>query len=81
MYSEYRIAFDRAGEWSFNNDSARNVMISAVDNTDHTDHQKGYDLIFDERQFSVLMEAWSHKKKRFVLILVKQIQVLFEFAL
>ena len=32
MYSSYRITFDRKGEWSFGNDSARNVIIFGVDN-------------------------------------------------
>ena len=27
MYSDYKIVFDGEGSWSFNNDSARNVVI------------------------------------------------------
>ena len=33
MYSGYRITFDSAGSWSFDNDSARNVVIFGVDNS------------------------------------------------
>ena len=32
VYSGYGITFDSAGSWSFNNDTARNVMIFGVDN-------------------------------------------------
>ena len=31
MYSDYGIAFDGAGEWSFNYDSARNIKNLGVD--------------------------------------------------
>ena len=33
MYSGYQIAFDGKGEWSFDNDTARNVLIFIVDNS------------------------------------------------
>ena len=32
VYSGYGITFDSAGSWSFNNDTARNVIIFGVDN-------------------------------------------------
>ena len=35
VYSGYGIAFDGASEWSFNKDSARNVIIFGVDNNHH----------------------------------------------
>ena len=31
VYSDYGIAFDGAGEWSFNYDSARNIKNLGVD--------------------------------------------------
>ena len=31
MYSDYGIAFDWAGSWSFDNEFAKNVIIFAVD--------------------------------------------------
>ena len=47
MYSGCGIAFDGAGEWSFNNGSARNVVIFAVDNnsSSNTDNRKN-DFLF-----------------------------------
>ena len=56
VYSGYGIAFDGAGECSFNNDSARNVIIFGVDISlsSHTDKQKND---FSEKfKFKVLFE-------------------------
>ena len=36
MYNGYRIIFDSAGSWSFNNDTARNVIIFGVNNSSST---------------------------------------------
>ena len=33
VYTGYRIIFDSAGFWSFDNDTARNVIILSVDNS------------------------------------------------
>ena len=33
VYSRYRITFDSACSWSFNNDFSRNVIIFCVDNS------------------------------------------------
>ena len=40
VYSGYGIAFDSAGFWSFDNDTARNVIIFGVDNnsSSHADN-------------------------------------------
>ena len=59
MYSGYGIAFDGAGEWSFNYDSARNIIIFGVDNnsSSHAGNQKNDFLIL------VLMEALVQQKK------------------
>ena len=32
VYSGYRIKFDNAGSWSFDNGSAKNIIISGIDN-------------------------------------------------
>ena len=50
MYSGYGITFDRAGSWSFDNDSARNVIIFGVDNSSssHADNRKDNSLILVE---------------------------------
>ena len=33
MHSEYGITFDNAGQWSFDNDTARNVISFGTDNS------------------------------------------------
>ena len=50
MYSDYRIAFDSAGSWSFDNDSARNFVIVGVDNSSssHSDNRKNDFLVQGE---------------------------------
>ena len=42
VFSGYRITFDSAGSWSFDNDFARNVIIFGVDNSSlsHSDNRK-----------------------------------------
>ena len=44
MYSGYGIIFDDADFWSFDNDSARNVVIFGVDNSSsfHADNRKTF---------------------------------------
>ena len=41
MYSDYGIAFDWAGSWSFGNEFAKNVIIFAVDKSllSHADNR------------------------------------------
>ena len=48
-YSGYRITFDSAVSWSFDNDFARNVVIFVVDNSSlsHSGNQKNNFLILD----------------------------------
>ena len=50
VYSGYRTAFDGKGEWSFDNDYARNVIIFGVDNSSpsHADNLKNNFLILGE---------------------------------
>ena len=42
LYRGYGITFDSAGSWSFNSNTARNVIIFAVDNSSssHADNHK-----------------------------------------
>ena len=42
VYSGYGVAFDEKGEWSFNSNTARNVIIFGIDNSSssHTDNPK-----------------------------------------
>ena len=44
MYSGYGMRFDSAGSWSFDNDTARNVLIFCVDNSSssYADNRKNY---------------------------------------
>ena len=39
IYSGYRIKFDNAGLWSFGNGSAKNVIISGIDNNSTSDSE------------------------------------------
>ena len=66
MHSEYGITFDCSGSWSFNNDSARNVIIFLVDNTSssHADHGKNNFLVSGEGPtFGVNVRFGSPEKK------------------
>ena len=47
MYSGYGMRFDSAGSWSFDNDTARNVLIFCVDNSSssYADNRKKYFLV------------------------------------
>ena len=42
VYSGYGITFDSASSWGFNNDTARNIIISSVDNSSssHAENRK-----------------------------------------
>ena len=74
MYSGYGIAFDGNGEWSFDNDYARNNIIFGVDNSSscHADNLKNNFSILGGGDTLVLMEALVHQKKGLVLTLAKQ---------
>ena len=50
MHGGYRITFDSAGSWSFDNDTARNVIIFGVDNSSssHADNRKHKFLVLGE---------------------------------
>ena len=48
VHSGYRITFDYADEWSFDDGTAENVIISSVDNgsSSHSDNRKNTFLVF-----------------------------------
>ena len=74
VYSGYGIAFVGKGEWSFGNDSAKNVIIFGVDNSSssHTDNLKN-----EGPSFGINGSFGASKrktKKQMILILVKQRQ-------
>ena len=50
VYKRYRMTFDSAGSWSFNNDFARNVIIFSDNNSSltHADNHKNNFLILGE---------------------------------
>ena len=50
MYSGYRIAFHEKDEWSFDNDTAKNILICDVNNSlsSHADNLKNYFVVFGE---------------------------------
>ena len=50
MYSSYGITFDSADSWSFDNDTARNVIIFGDDNcsSSHANNRQNNFLVLDE---------------------------------
>ena len=75
--SGYRITFDIAGSWSFDNDIARNVIIFGVDDSSssHSNNNKNNFLVLGEGATLELVEDLVQQKKKLVLILVKQTQL------
>ena len=75
VYSGYGIAFDGKGEWSFDNDTGRNIAIFGVDNisSSHADNLKNYFLMLGEgNTFGINVNFGATTS--LVLILVKQTQ-------
>ena len=66
VYSGYGIAFDGKGEWSFGNDTARNVIIFGVDNSSsfHTDNRKTDFLILGEGPTFGINESFGASEKK-----------------
>ena len=58
VYNDYWIAFDGRCSWSFNNDSARNVIVFGVDSISpsHTDKSNKFDNI-DLKKY-LLKKMW-----------------------
>ena len=67
----YGIRFDIAGSWSFDIDSARNIMIFGIDNSLSSHAENSKNNFFQLLEF---MEALVHQRKCLVLILVKHTQ-------
>ena len=63
VHSGCGIAFDSVGFWSFDNDTARNVIIFGVDNSSssHSDNRKNDFLILLKDQVLEFMEALVHQ--------------------
>ena len=76
IYNGRGIAFDGEGFWSFDNDSARNVVIFGVDNSSssHTDNKKNNLLVLGEGLINGINDSNGAAGKKLVLTLVKQIQ-------
>ena len=76
MYSDYRITFNSTDLWSFDNDTARNVIIFGVDNSSssHADNRKNNFLILGLSWTFRINRSFGSPEKKLVLILLKQIQ-------
>ena len=74
MYSDYGMVFDSTGSWSFNNDSAKNVIISGVDNSSssHANNRMNKFLVLSEGPTSGNNGSFGSAEKKFSIILVKQ---------
>ena len=83
VYSGYGIVYDGLGSWSFGNDFARNVISFGVDNSSLslTDNRKNNILVLGEGSADDINGNMVQQKKCLILILVKQKQILLEFAL
>ena len=75
MYSGYGITFVSASEWSFDNGTARNVIIFGVDNSSrsHSDNRQNNLLILGKGPTFGNNGNLVHQRKNLVLILLKQI--------
>ena len=76
MYSGYGITFGSLRSWSFNSETARNVMIFGVDNSSssHADNHKNNFLILGEGPTFEINGSFGSSEKSLVLILVNQPQ-------
>ena len=68
-YTSSGIAFDSAGFWSFDNETARNVMIFGVDNnsSSHVDSRKNNFLVLGEGPTFGINESFGSPEKRFTI--------------
>ena len=67
MYSGYLITFDNDSSWSFNNSTARNVILFGFDNSSssHSDNCKNNFLILGEFPTFGISGRFGWPKKRF----------------
>ena len=65
-YNGCGIAFDGKGEWSFGDDSARNVAVFGVDNSSssHTDNRKNKFLVLGEGPIFVINGGTKCTRKK-----------------
>ena len=66
-YSGYGITFDSTGSWSFDNDTARNVIIFGVDNSSssHADNYKNNLLVLGEGPYFGINGSFGSPEKKF----------------
>ena len=76
VYGSYAIAFDGKGEWSFGNDTTRNIIIFGVNNSSssHTDNIINDFLTLGEGPTFGIKGRFGASEKDLMLILVKQRQ-------
>ena len=74
VYSGYAIAFDGKGEQSFHNDTARNVVIFAVDNSSssHADNVKNNFLVLCEGNTFGINGSFDTAEKKFSINFTKE---------
>ena len=74
VYSGYGITFDSAGSWSFDNDSARNVIIFGVDNnsSSHAENRKNKFLVLGEGPTLGINGSFGSPKKKFSINFSKE---------
>ena len=67
VYSGHEIAFDGKGEWSFDNDYTRNVIILGVDNSSLSpaDNPKNNFLILGEGDTFGINRSFGGAEKKF----------------
>ena len=67
VYKRYRMTFDSAGSWSFNNDFARNVIIFSDNNSSltHADNHKNNFLILGEGPTYGINGSFGWPEKKF----------------
>ena len=67
MYSGYGVTFDSAGSWSFDNDTARNVIVFGVDNcsSSHAENRENNFLVLGEGPTLRINGRFGSSEKRF----------------
>ena len=67
MYSGYRITFDSASSWSFDNDTARNAVIFVVDDSlsYHADNRKNNFFVLGEGPTFGIIGSFDWAEKEF----------------
>ena len=76
VFSRFGIAFDRGDSWSFGNGTAKNVIMFDVDisSSSYVDNRKNNILILGKGPTFGINGGFCEPEKKFVLILLKQIQ-------